>query len=81
MGESKSQEAKDQILSRSQSSQVTLALPVKTKIPGLLPLMVFKNLLLRISFYNKNIALIVFLEAYMKENVSCRIETKIIYVW
>lgn len=80
MGESKNRESKDQILSRTQSSQVTLVLLVKTNVPDVLPFLVFKNLLLWISFYNKNRALTVFLEAYMKENLCCRIEMKVIYV-
>lgn len=80
MGESKNQESEDQILSGSQSSQGTLVLLVKIEIRDLLPLLVFKNLLLRISFYNENIAFLVFLEAYRKENLRCRIEMKVIYV-
>lgn len=42
MDESKNQESKGQILSRSQNNQATLVLSVKTEVPDLFPLLVFK---------------------------------------
>lgn len=45
---------------------------METEISDFLPFLVFEILLLGISFYNKNIALFVFLETYMKENMRWR---------